>query len=217
MIEAPSVAVAFLVDCTASMGPWIHAVKTKVREIVDRVRHEHPEGDIQVGLVAYRDYGDLPRFRVLDFTTPEALQDALEPLRAEGGDDEAEDVAGALHRVLRLSWDNVDVRMVVHLADAPAHGMKFHAASLSDRFPDGDPTGLEPLDDIHAMAVQGFHYTFVKSTSATDMMLDEFYSVWNGPGFFRVLDLGQQTREFPLLVSRVVSQAIDQHTFWQDR
>lgn len=217
MIERLSVAVAFVVDCTSSMEPWINAVKTKAHEIADRVSMDYPEADIKMGLVGYRDYGDLPRFRIVDFATPRAVRDALESLVAEGGDDEAEDVAGALHHVLQLSWGDADVRMVVHLADAPAHGLQFHGPALSDRFPHGDPNGLDPLDEIHSMSMDGFHYTFVKSTSATDTMLEEFYSVWDGDGLFQVLDLGQQTREFPLRVSRTISQAIGRSTSSQGR
>lgn len=50
-------------------------------------------------LVCYRDYGDEPRLEIQDFVEKEgfqALQVMLDRLEAFGGDDAAEDIAGAL-------------------------------------------------------------------------------------------------------------------------
>lgn len=116
----------FLMDCTGSMGPWIDAAKTKIQEMTDKVIADNPGTLVEVALVGYRDYGDTQRFHVVDFTEPENVMRELRLIRADGGDDEAEDVVGGLMRVLRLSWDGADVQMVVHIADAPAHGLQYH-------------------------------------------------------------------------------------------
>jgi hypothetical protein len=214
-----TVKLAFVLDCTASMDPWIRAAKTKIREIVDSVTAEHPESSIQIGLMGYRDYDDAARFITVDFTTPEEVMGALQPVHAEGGDDEAEDVAHALQQMLAMSWDNADIRMVFHIADAPAHGLAFHRPSVSDRFPNGDPEGVDPRDLIRIMSNQAFVYTFVKITHITDTMLDAFYNAWTGPGVFQVIDLRRQhggRDMFSPQVSRAVSRAIDRYTLSQD-
>ena len=220
------VKIAFVLDCTASMEEWIYAAQTKIREIVETSKRDHPLAQFEVGLVAYRDYGDIARFHTMDFTTPEEVMESLQDIHAEGGDDEAEDVAHALRQVMELDWMDADLRMVFHITDAPAHGYMFHRPHVSDRFPEGDPEGLDPRTIISQMSLRGFFYSFVKITSATDTMLDMFHNSWIGEGRFRILDLRPQvfgrSRGVDMsdmlspIVSRVVSQAIDQHTFSQD-
>lgn len=218
------VKLAFVLDCTGSMEPWIHAAKTKIGEMVDKVTSEHTEADVEVALVGYRDYDDRERFVIVDFTTPEAVMERLRNVEAEGGGDEAEDVARALQQTLGLFWDNAEVRMVVHIADAPAHGVMFHGGHVSDQFPNGDPEGNDPCKSLQIMSGDGFFYTFVKITSATDTMLDVFHNAWNGAGVFQVIDLSPQKigrrQGADMLspsVSRAVSQAIDHYTLSQGK
>ena len=143
--------------------------------------------------------------------------DELARINACGGDDDAEDVCSALIRVHRLSWDGADVQMVVHIADAPAHGIHYHDPSISDRFPEGDPSGYDPSEFIHRMSVGGMHYTFVKITSATDTMLDAFHNAWTEKGTFKVIDLRPQHYDRRLgvphngLMSNLLSPAVSNH------
>lgn len=223
------VKLCFVLDCTGSMDPWIQAAKTKMEEIILNVQDKHPDTVIEVALVAYRDYGDLIRFHVIDFEPTHVIADGLQEIRAEGGDDSAEDVAGAFKRAAELSWNPSDIRMVFHIADAPAHGMEFHDPSLSDRFPEGDPDRLNPCTFLTRWATEGYDYTFVKITSKTDKMLDVFYRTYSeapGGGLqFRVIDLRRQHYDRSLgvpdadmseLLSPAVTRAITQRISWQD-
>jgi hypothetical protein len=224
------VKLCFVMDCTGSMGPWIDAAKTKIQEMTDKVIADNPGTLVEVALVGYRDYGDIQRFHVVDFTEPENVMRELHLIRADGGDDEAEDVVGGLMRVLRLSWDGADVQMVVHIADAPAHGLQYHSPNVSDRFPEGDPSEWDPAEFINRMSVGGMHYTFVKITTATDTMLDVFYNAWTKRGTFRVIDLRPQHYDRRLgtprngnmsdllspAVSNHVSQVVSRYTASQD-
>ena len=187
------VKIAFVVDCTGSMDRWIYEAKTKIQEIVTSTDIP-PGARFEVAVVAYRDYGDLVRRRVLDFSSPEIAEHFLQDIHADGGDDEAEDVAGALDRVCGLTWGPSDVRMVFHIADAPAHGRMYHLPRVSDRFPDGDPDGKDPRESLRHMAWQEVEFTFVRITSSTDVMIDVFHEVYtrNG-GNFKVIDLHPQT------------------------
>ena len=207
----------------------MYQAKTRIREMTTAIQTDHPATDIQVALVAYRDYGDVQRFRIVDFTTPEVVMQALQPLRAEGGDDQAEDIATALSRTLALRWEG-DVQIVIHIADAPAHGRVFHAASISDRFPAGDPDGVDPRGCLQDMSEHDFTYTFVKITSSTDIMLDAFQAAWTRGGEFKVIDLRPQGYDRSLgdpedeematllspAVARAVSQTITRYTDSQE-
>lgn len=212
-----SVRICFVLDCTASMQPWITAAKHKVVEIVDNVRREYPDADVEVGLVGYRDYDDEQRFHVIDFTSADAIEARLHGIRAEGGDDEAEDIANALYASLGLSWGDADVCMVFHIADAPAHGLAFHDAHVSDRFPGGDPAGFDPRRAIMRFAENGVRYAFIKMTRITDKMIDVFQEAYGGDGF-QVIDLTPQRYgedPAPLLsaaVTRALSDSIVNYT-----
>lgn len=188
------VKIAFVLDITGSMEPWIQEAKTKIKEIVQDCRGDNPDAKFEVALVAYRDYGDTIRFRVVDFDEPDAIVAALTPIHASGGDDSAEDVAGAFLRTKGLSWNDADVSLVFHIADAPAHGMKFHDVFISDRFPEGDPDYVDPAEILRGMVLAGVEYTFVRITSTTDKMAEVFHRVCTeSGGVFRLIDLNPQS------------------------
>ena len=226
-----TVKIAFVLDCTGSMEPWIHESKTKIQQIISQNRRDHPNAQFEVALVSYRDYGDTVRRRVVDFSSASQIVRALEPIHAEGGDDEAEDVAGALDRTCGLTWGPSEVRMIFHIADAPAHGRLFHPPRVSDRFPEGDPDGHDPRSLLRHLASQEIQYTFVRITSSTDTMIDVFHEVYtHAGGVFRVIDLHPQSYDgrygrvttgnmadvLSPAVTRIVDEAITQHTASQD-
>jgi hypothetical protein len=225
------VKIAFVLDCTGSMEPWIQEAKTKLRTILAETRRLHPAAEFEVALVAYRDYDDEGRAQVVDFTSADAVLQVLRPIHAEGGDDEAEDVAGALDHVSRLTWGPSDVRLLFHITDAPAHGLAYHAPTVSDRFPEGDPERRNLRFILSSLAGMDIDYTFVRITSSTDKMIDVFHEAYRTRGkMLRVIDLHPQTydgrygrvREGNMAevlspaLTRVVTQAVTRYTSSQD-
>ena len=185
----------FLIDCTGSMERWIRAAKDQTAKIVSDVIAQH--GDdvrIRVGFVGYRDYDDEERFVIRDFNQPDFVLQEIRDVHAEGGDDIAEDVANGLYHLRHLNW-NGDINMIVHIADAPAHGLQFHAARFSDRFPEGDPSGTNLLELITYFSTQRYNYTFVRINASTDTMIEQFHNCYMNSSLFRVLDLTPQGRE----------------------
>ena len=179
-------------DCTASMGPWIRQAKTRMVEIVETVRSQHPNTNILVGFVGYRDYGDDENQIVIPFQIAQDTMNQIQPIQAEGGDDCAEDVAHALFRALHMDWSDADVKIVFHIADAPAHGMNFHDIHVSDRYPRGDPHGLDPRDSVERMSFLNMDFTFVKINETTDTMIEQFDNCYAQGGIFSVIDLCTQ-------------------------
>lgn len=189
------VKVCFVMDCTASMEPWIRAARQEVLSTVRYLEEKHPHADIAVAFVGYRDHGDDERILLHDFSDVPTLYAYLHTVVAKGGDDAAEDVASALRQAHTLSWDRADLCLVYHIADAPAHGMLYHDEELSDRFPEGDPFGLDPATILKQFCKEGFQYTFVRITHHTDKMTDIFENVYRkGPGRFSVLDMAGRSR-----------------------
>jgi hypothetical protein len=188
---------AFLMDCTASMEPWIQAAKDQITQIIDSTVIEHPLFDVRVGFLGYRDYGDDAQFISYDFTNPSALLHCIRNVHASGGDDVAEDVAGGLFHLRNLSWRPTDLNLIVHIADAPPHGMSYHSPRISDRFPRGDPRGINPCDIMSYFSAHGYDYTFVKINDSTDTMIDVFNNCYIGDSLFRVADLSPQQPRTP--------------------
>lgn len=203
------------------MGPWIQAVKKQTREIIETLRHDHHDAEFEVGIVCYRDYGDKHRFKIVEFThNIYKVLDDIQDIQAYGGADDAEDVAHGLLYTLMLPWEtNAEVKMLFHITDAPAHGMKYHDAELTDRFPDGDPSSLNPEYVLHDLATRGIDYTFIKITPATNKMIRRFAEVYEGKkGKFMVTDLtvNQQHRHMSDALSPTVIRSVTQRIASQD-
>ena len=52
--------IAFMLDCTSSMGVYIKEVKQNIREIAKYIK-ERQQGEIRFAFVGYRDHNDGPR------------------------------------------------------------------------------------------------------------------------------------------------------------
>lgn len=121
----PVVEVAFVLDTTGSMGPLIEGAKRKIWSIATSIADAHPDAQIRMGLVAYRDIGDEYVTKKFELTTDiQDLYASLLELRAKGGGDWPESVNEALDvAVNKLGWTRGDeVRRIVFLVgDAPPH------------------------------------------------------------------------------------------------
>lgn len=91
----------FIMDCTASMTPWIDAVKREIKSIIDKLRNQFSSIKIRVSIVAYRDYSvDEPEknmYSIFNFSTNiDKCLTFLHGLKAIVNADLSEDVAGGL-------------------------------------------------------------------------------------------------------------------------
>jgi hypothetical protein len=175
---------ALLVDCTSSMGPHIDNALEVFKSMMDQLRTTYSNWHVQVAFVGYRDFHDPPPM-TLDFTSKlDLLVHTLADTEAFGGRDLCEDVHSGLIRTAHLSWDRgADVRSVLHLADAPAHGRRYHALNIDDDYPDIS----DDLDEImfEDFAMRDIHYTFGGLSTTTFIMSDVFRDVYR-----KAADLG---------------------------
>lgn len=195
----------------------MQAAKDHIQTIIYDMREQHFGAAFEVGFVGYRDYGSDEQYIVIDFTEPEQLVRKIRPIQPKEGDDEAEDVAWGLRHARKLTWGNAPIKMVYHIADAPAHGEFFHRGNVSDRFPEGDPRFLDPRQSIKEWSYEGYHYTFVRITRTTDTMIDHFHNAWTGNGTFRVIDLSHRgPNGFLDAIRDSVNETLTQHISTQD-
>lgn len=75
---------------------------------------------------------------------------------ATGGGDAAEDVAGGLKKALSLAWKG-DTRIIIHIADAPAHGSEYNGG-CNDNYPGPqDPDRMLPPQDSNHSRLSSRH------------------------------------------------------------
>lgn len=119
-----TVDIAFAVDATGSMSDEIDFLKVELEDVIRNTFAQHPDLDLHVGSVFYRDSGDEYLSRHIDFQT-----DLLKVLnfiklqRAGGGGDMPEAVDVGLQTALdSLNWSNsARTRILFLILDAPPH------------------------------------------------------------------------------------------------
>jgi len=86
------------------------------------------------------DYGN--QFEVHDFTQNyESVKRFIESTEADGGDDDAEDITGALKRGLHLDFSGDGMLLTFLIADSPTHGKQYHDGIVGDELENDVPVG----------------------------------------------------------------------------
>jgi hypothetical protein len=172
MVAQRNIQVCLMMDCTASMQPWITSATKTLTKSITNVKTMYPNDSIEVAFVGYRDVKDNEPFIVVPFTTAiNLVVSTIKNIHAWGGHDLAEDVSGAYSIVNNLIW-NGDVKVVFHVCDAPNHGLKYHQTWYDDSYPYGIE-GIPLLEDtIVNMATQHIDINFLRLDYTTDIMVD---------------------------------------------
>lgn len=162
--ESASVDLAFVLDCTGSMGPYLDSAKNEITNFARNIKSLHPNVSLRLAFVGYRDHCDgdtrlvVMRFgsnNVEEFTRIVAAQ------AATGGGDGPEDVLGGLNVVKSFEWQSA-TRIVYLIADAPCHGTDYHDwGAGADSHPTGDPHGLSLYHHIIIMRVSSVCRVYV--------------------------------------------------------
>lgn len=115
-----------VIDTTGSMGDEIRYLQSELAAIIDGVKARHPQLDLRLGFVFYRDTGD-------DYVTSTvplsaditAGQAALRQQSANGGGDYPEAMDQALIRAAGQAWRTDAAKTLLLVADAPPHDGNF--------------------------------------------------------------------------------------------
>jgi len=204
--------VAIPFDFTGSMQRHIDAAKEAVKHVVKQIQEGNPDTILHIAIVGYRDfspYKAIPpqeheknQYEMLDFTSDmQVAYNILDNAKAYGGDDDAENLAGALNRVGNLSWPKeISPRItkkIMIVTDAPPHGRDYHDG-VTDNFPRGCPLGFDPKKQIEEFARQDTDVILVRLSYKLEKMItvfDEAHQRGLTPGGtanFIVMDAVQQ-------------------------
>ena len=176
--ELSNLDVAFLMDCTGSMGFYINETKQKIEHVVNFIKKEF-ETNVKIAFVGYRDHTDGDnRIECLEFTdSVPKFKEFLEDIDATGGEDAPEDVLGGLEVVGELNWSS-RIKVLFHIADAPHHGPRFHDMGRdADDYFDKEPRGLTAEDVIYKIKEKKIKYFFVKINESTNKMVNAFNDI----------------------------------------
>jgi hypothetical protein len=124
--QSPRIEVAFVLDATGSMGPWIDSARRKIDAVASDLAAGQPPPDIRFALVTYRDKGDAYVTRAHDFTRElGTMREWLRDTRAEGGGDTPESVLEGLKAgLVGLAWtpsSGNSMKLLYLVGDAPPH------------------------------------------------------------------------------------------------
>jgi hypothetical protein len=122
-VAAPRIDVAFVLDATGSMGPWIEQARCRIKAVAADLASGDPAPEVRFGLVRFRDTTDKFVTEVVPFTAHiDVMAAALEATEAAGGGDFPEAVLEGLDVALtQLKWSAGDdvVRLIYLVGDAP--------------------------------------------------------------------------------------------------
>ena len=129
---------AFVMDITGSMNPYLQMAKDKIIGIIDSTKKNCGSADVKLGFVGYRDYLDSKHeyLTVKLNKNSKEVRDYINQVSVGGGSD-CEDMPGGLNIALNFAWTGKS-RFAVLIADVPCHGVKYHGLENFDKFPDGD-------------------------------------------------------------------------------
>mmetsp|Transcript_7812 Transcript_7812/g.32862 ORF Transcript_7812/g.32862 Transcript_7812/m.32862 type:complete len:789 (-) Transcript_7812:63-2429(-) len=190
-VSNTTVDVLMVLDCTGSMTRLIDQAKARFEEVKDALLGM--DLSPRFGFVGYRDIDDEGQIVIHPFVSADRWAEVHSLIlgqTARGGrGDGPEDVAGAFHAASQMDWKS-KFKIIIHIADAPCHGTQYHDVGNLDHFPDGDPAGRDPTNQLRSLARCGIDYTFLKLTPDTDIMLQHFATAYeHSSRLFRAVDL----------------------------
>lgn len=124
-IDRPKVEAVFVLDTTGSMGGMIHGAKEKIWSIANTLASAKPTPEIRIGLIAYRDKGDIYVTNIIPMSSDlDTVYNKLMDFQAQGGGDTPESVNRALSEAIsQNSWskDRNTYKVVFLVGDCPPH------------------------------------------------------------------------------------------------
>ena len=183
--------VLFIVDATGSMASYIQAAKEETQNISEDLRQAYPEMMFKYGYIFYRDPIDSKSdiHETIDLTdNVNSLPGQISKIHSYGGGDEPEDWVGA-YKIAneKISWRN-GVRIIIHLADAGAHGNLF---TIFDNYPEEENKLINELEKCIQKKIDIFGYVILEGSRKSFEECSKIYR--NKGGSYEILNFFQNT------------------------
>ena len=171
----------FIMDITESMQDLLDETRDSIKYILDKIKRDSPGIDVRFAYEGYRDFADLKegqKYYTIGFETDlDLFKSKLDEIKAIGGGDDAEDVAGGLNAGLNMNWRS-NARYAILIADAPGHGNQYHDAEVQDDYGNGDPNGLVLEELMEKYVDNNINLCLTKIDEYTDIMFDRMMQAY---------------------------------------
>ena len=172
--------IVFLIDSTASMGPYIEAAKSESKNISKILRNTYPEMNFQYGYIFYRDPIDAKDdiHEMINLTDQvNDLPSEIGKIRAIGGGDLPEDWVDAYKKVNNdINWRNGN-KVIFHIADAGAHGKRF---TPSDKYPDEEKKLIKEIEKCCSKNIKIFAFVIEEDSRNSFIECKKIYKSKGG-------------------------------------
>lgn len=211
--DARNLQICFIIDITGSFLRHSENFKNNILgAIIDGVMRAVNKSKKRYAYIGYRERDedhDLVNFteELSDVTT------AIRNAKIEGGGDDAEDVEFAFDLFIKnINFKGRGTRIIIHVADAPCHGARFHDPG----YPDNYPERSDNISDKLRMISNNLNcfYWFVKLTSSTDKMIIEFNKILekecqiSGFNKINVIDLRSLKKDLSDMIKGLLQESI---------
>lgn len=215
--RARNVQICFMIDVTGSMSSHENFKNNIIAQIIDVVMENVSDSKKHYGYIGYRERNEDNAFVQMTNDLDE-VRNAIKNEKLSGGDDAAEDVEHAFELFSRnIRFLPGGTRILIHIADCPAHGTRYHEENISDNHPEWS----DKLDDYLVNITSNFtcFYWFVKIAKWTDKMIDEFNEILQkhcsdieGLDKVKVLDLRDMKQDIRSIILQRLNETVLQST-----
>ena len=207
--------ILFLVDATGSMGSYIFAAKEETKNISEQLRQKYPDKMFQYGYIFYRDPIDSKedKHEVINLTdNVNSFPEKIGKIQATGGGDLPEDWAGAYKLAHeKITWRN-GIKMIIHLADAGAHGKRF---TLSDKYPEEEEKLILQLENCADRGIKIFGYVIADDARNSFNECAKIYR--NKGGSFEIFDfMPKNEMNNPMLDPHMMNPMFNPPSIWNN-
>jgi hypothetical protein len=180
--------ILLIVDTTSTMSSYVYSLKDDLKSIIKSIKDDYPLVIPKIGFIGYKDFGDLvlgDDYIDIDFLINyKKLFEIIEKIEADGGEQNAKDVAGAFNLALEKSW-GMGKKLAILITDSPCHGKEY--SNYNDKFTDGyyDPNNTEferkKINDyLEEFINKNIYLIGYKISSRTEVMYTKFQDFYKG-------------------------------------
>ena len=211
ILKDTNIDIMFIMDLTTSMEAFLSEAKHNIKKITEEIWDTNPGAKIRLSFIGYRDFnckGDKRDYEIINFTDNiDKFIWEIKKLECYGGEDQPEDIAGALNEALKLDWKS-NAKYIVLVSDAPCHGNKYHDINIEDNFSEGDPDGLIIEDLILQIKKLDITFYCVEINETTKIMFDIMKNIYNDPNKFSIEQIGNTAENLSFFVAFSASELL---------
>ena len=187
--------ILYMIDGTGSMESYIEAAKQKCIEISEELEKTYIKKlNFKYGVIFYRDPIDDKNDKHEKYPLDDIIniKEKIKNVKAYGGGDEPEDWVGAFKIALDtdiIKWRE-GIKLIIHIADAPAHGDEFAGES---NYIDEGPKLIEQIKECVRQKIKIFGLFIGRSAENSFIKFKGYYDSYDteNKGLYKVVNFNE--------------------------